>query len=249
MTAFQHLFDFSGRRALVTGAANGIGAEIARAYVAQGAQVVLADRDATALAGVAADLGNACVAQVFDQADIASIEALAAMAGDIDILVNNAGIALRGPLLDLQWDRLREVVDVNLVGPIALTRLVGAGMVRRGSGNVINISSQMAFTGARNRSVYAATKLAITQFTKTAALEWGPLGVRVNGVAPGRTVTAINREVFADPIEYQAGLQHIPLQRYGQPDDIANAAVFLASQASGYITGQTLVVDGGWILQ
>lgn len=122
-------------------------------------------------------------------------------------------------------------------------------MVRRGSGNVINISSQMAFTGARNRSVYAATKLAITQFTKTAALEWGPLGVRVNGIAPGRTVTAINREVFADPIEYQAGLQHIPLQRYGQPDDIANAAVFLASQASGYITGQTLVVDGGWILQ
>ncbi|NDH54590.1 MAG: SDR family oxidoreductase, partial [Betaproteobacteria bacterium] len=96
---------------------------------------------------------------------------------------------------------------------------------------------------------YAATKLAITQFTKTAALEWGPLGVRVNGIAPGRTVTAINREVFADPIEYQAGLQHIPLQRYGQPDDIANAAVFLASQASGYITGQTLVVDGGWILE
>ena len=249
MTAFQHFFDFSGRRALVTGAANGIGAAIARAYVAQGAQVVLADRDATALAGVAADLGSVCVAQVFDQADIASIEALAAMAGDIDILVNNAGIALRGPLLDLQWDRLREVVNVNLVGPIALTRLVGAGMVRRGSGNVINISSQMAFTGARNRSVYASTKLAITQFTKTAALEWGPLGVRVNGIAPGRTVTAINREVFADPIEYQAGLQHIPLQRYGQPDDIANAAVFLASQASGYITGQTLVVDGGWILQ
>ena len=249
MTAFQRLFDFSGRRALVTGAANGIGAAIARAYVAQGAQVVLADRDAAALAGVAADLGSGCVAQVFDQADIASIEALAAMAGEIDILVNNAGIALRGPLLDLQWDRLREVVDVNLVGPIALTRLVGAGMVRRGSGNVINISSQMAFTGARNRSVYASTKLAIAQFTKTAALEWGPLGVRVNGIAPGRTVTAINREVFADPVEYQAGLQHIPLQRYGQPDDIANAAVFLASQASGYITGQTLVVDGGWVLQ
>ena len=249
MTAFQRLFDFSGRRALVTGAANGIGEAIARAYVAQGAQVVLADRDAAALAGVAADLGSGCVAQVFDQADIASIEALAAMAGEIDILVNNAGIALRGPLLDLQWDRLREVVDVNLVGPIALTRLVGAGMVRRGSGNVINISSQMAFTGARNRSVYASTKLAIAQFTKTAALEWGPLGVRVNGIAPGRTVTAINREVFADPVEYQAGLQHIPLQRYGQPDDIANAAVFLASQASGYITGQTLVVDGGWVLQ
>ena len=165
MTPFRSLFDFSGKRALVTGAANGIGEAIARAYVALGARVVLADRDEAALRNVANDLAGSCVSQVFDQADIGSIEALAAMAGDVDILVNNAGIALRGPLLEIEWSRLREVVDINLVGPIALTRLVGATMVRRGTGTVINISSQMAFTGARNRSVYASTKLAIAQFT------------------------------------------------------------------------------------
>jgi NAD(P)-dependent dehydrogenase (short-subunit alcohol dehydrogenase family) len=217
--------------------------------VALGAHVVLADRDEQALHEVEAALAGSCEAHLFDQADIGSIEALAAAAGDVDILVNNAGIALRGALLELEWPALRAVVDVNLVGPIALTRLVGAGMVGRGRGNVINISSQMAFTGARHRSVYASTRLALAQFTRTAALEWGPHGVRVNAIAPGRTVTAINRELFADPAEYAAGLQRIPLRRYGQPEDIARTAVFLASPASDYITGQTLVVDGGWVLE
>jgi NAD(P)-dependent dehydrogenase (short-subunit alcohol dehydrogenase family) len=249
MTPFERQFDFSGKRALVTGAGNGIGEAIARAYVAQGAYVVLADRDATALGKVASDLAGASSSHVYDQSDLASIESLAAAAGRIDILVNNAGIAVRGPLLDLDFDRLRDVVDINLVGPIALTRLVGGPMVARGTGCIINISSQMAFTGARHRSAYAATKLGLAQFTRTAALEWGERGVRVNGIAPGRTVTAINREVFADPAEYAAGLAHIPLKRYGHTDDIANAAVFLASPAASYITGQTLIVDGGWVLE
>lgn len=249
MTPFNSHFDFSGRRALVTGAANGIGESIARAFAALGAQVVLADRDEASLQRVATDLGGACEARLFDQALIASIEALAEEAGDVDILVNNAGIVVRGPLLELDWARLHQVVDINLVGPIALTRLVGATMVRRRSGNIINISSQMAFTGARERSAYASTKIAIAQFTRTAALEWGPLGVRVNCIAPGRTITAINQEVFADPANFEAGLQRIPLRRYGLPEDIANAAVFLASPASSYITGQTVIVDGGWVLE
>lgn len=249
MAPFRDLFDFNGRRALVTGAGNGIGEAIARAYASLGAFVVLADRDEVALRRVATDLGGSCEPIAFEQATIASIESLAGAAGDVDILVNNAGIAVRGPLLDLEWGDLRQVVDVNLVGPIALTRLVGATMVDRGAGVVINISSQMAFTGARNRSAYAATKLALAQFTKTAALEWGPHGVRVNGIAPGRTITAINREVFADAAEYAAGLARIPLGRYGDPEDIANAAVFLASPAAAYITGQTLLVDGGWVLE
>lgn len=249
MTRFESLFDFSGQRALVTGAANGIGEAIARALADQGARVVLADRDGEALRTAATALGGACESHLFDQGQLSSIEALAAAAGEIDILINNAGIALRGPLLDLDWTGLRQVVDIDLVGPIALTRLVGEGMVRRGRGTIVNISSQMAFTGARNRSVYAAAKLAIAQFTKTAALEWGPHGVRVNCVAPGRTVTAINREVFADPAEYEAGLQRIPLKRYGQPEDIANAAVFLVSPAAAYITGHTIIADGGWVLE
>lgn len=249
MTFNHSHFNLGGKRALVTGAANGIGEAIARAFASLGAHVVLADRDAAALRAVTAALGEAGEAVVFDQGEMASVEALAGAAGEIDILVNNAGIAVRGPLLDLEPGDLHRVVDINLVGPIALTRLIGRGMVRRGQGTIINISSQMAFTGARHRSAYAATKRAIAQFTKTAALEWGCHGIRVNGIAPGRTITAINREVFADPAEYEAGLKRIPLKRYGQPEDIANAAVFLASKAADYITGQTLIVDGGWVLE
>ena len=247
--AFQDLLDLAGKRALITGAAGGIGEAIARAMVAQGAFVVLADRSGELLGKVASDLSHSCDAHVFDQSEMSSVEALAAAAGHIDILVNNAGIAIRGPLVDLDFADMRRVIDINLVGPIALTKLIGPAMIHHGSGAVINISSQMAFTGASHRSVYAATKKAISQFTKTAALEWGPHGIRVNCIAPGRTVTPINQEVFADPAEYEAGLRHIPLNRYGQPEDIANAAIFLASEAASYITGQTLIVDGGWVLQ
>jgi NAD(P)-dependent dehydrogenase (short-subunit alcohol dehydrogenase family) len=249
MKRFHNLFDFHGKRALVTGAANGIGAATARVFASLGAHVVLADRDEPALRTLASDLGASCEARLFDQSELPSIEALAEAAGVVDVLVNNAGIALRGPLVDLDWTDLRQVVDVNLVGPIALTRLIGTGMVSRGSGAVINISSQMAFIGARHRSVYASTKMAIAQFTRTAALEWGAHGVRVNCVAPGRTLTAINRDILADPADYEEGLRHIPLKRYGQPEDIANVIVFLASDAASYVTGQTLIADGGWVLE
>lgn len=244
----RNCFDFGGRRVLITGAANGIGEAIARSHSSLGAYVILADRDEVALSKVAESLRGSCSAHVYDQANIASVEALAAAAGQIDTLVNNAGVAVRGPLLDLRLDDLQQVVDINLVGLVALTRLVGAPMVRRGEGCIINISSQMAFTGARDRAIYAATKAAVTQFTRTAALEWGSHGVRVNGVAPGRTITRINRQILADPAEYEAGLQRIPLRRYGQVTDIANAVAFLASEAASYITGQTLIVDGGWVL-
>jgi NAD(P)-dependent dehydrogenase (short-subunit alcohol dehydrogenase family) len=246
---YERLFDFTGKRVLLTGAASGIGEAMARAFVAQGAQVVLADRDQEGLRKVAAELAPASRWHTFDQADLASVEALAAAAGDVDILVNNAGIVVRAPLLELDWADLRRMVDVNLVGPVALTRLVGAGMVRRRSGTIINIGSQMAFNGARHRSVYSSTKVAISQFTKTAALEWGPHGIRVNCIAPGRTITALNASLLADPVEYETGLQRIPLQRYGEPGDIANVALFLASEAAAYITGHTVVVDGGWILE
>ena len=249
LKSFESLFDFTGRRALVTGAASGIGEAIARAFVAQGARVVVADVNAEALGKVASDLGGAAESHAYDQSDLPSVESLAAAAGEVDILVNNAGIAIRGPLLELDWKDLRRLVDINLVGPIALARLVGEKMVRRRSGAIINVSSQMAFNGARHRSVYSSTKAAIVQFTKSAALEWGPDGVRVNCIAPGRTLTPINAALWADPAEYEAGLQRIPLQRYGHVEDMANTALFLASEAAAYITGHTIVVDGGWILE
>ena len=146
------------------------------------------------------------------------------------MLLNNAGILLYEPFLDLKWPDLRRVVDVDLVGPIALTRLVGERMVKRGRGVIIHTSSQLVYNGAEFRAVYAAAKAAISQLVKTAALEWGRAGVRVNAIAPGRTLTKSNRHLLSDPAEYAKHLERIPLGRYGQPEDIANVAVFLASE-------------------
>lgn len=241
-------FDFTGRRVCVTGAASGIGAGMARAFAGVGATVVLADVDREGLAAMARELGGRAEAHHFDQGDIASIERLVQAAGVIDVLLNNAGILLYELFLDLTWADLRRIVDVDLVGPIALTRLVGEQMVKRKTGVIIHTSSQLVFNGAEFRAVYSAAKAGISQLVKTAALEWGRSGVRVNAIAPGRTLTKSNRHLLADPTEYARHLERIPLGRYGQPEDIANVAVFLASDAASYITGQTIVVDGGWVL-
>lgn len=249
MGVFDGCFDFTGSRVLVTGAAAGIGEAIARAFIEQGATVVAADCDAAGLQKLASEASGSVETHVYDQAEIASVEALCTQVTGIDILINNAGVAIRTPLLDIQWTDLRRSVDVNLVGPIAFTRLIGEAMVRRGGGSIVNIGSQMSFTGARGRAVYAATKAALAQFTRTTALEFGPHGVRANCVAPGRTATAINAKMWEDPKEYEAGLTHIPLGRYGEPEDMARAVLFLGSRAASYITGQTLIVDGGWVLE
>lgn len=242
------LFDFSGKIACVTGAASGIGRATADLFADLGAQVYVADRDAAQLEAFAAQRPAQLRPVVFDQAATDSIERLAESVGDIDILINNAGVLVYEPLLDLTWDDLDRVLAVNLRGAIALTRLVGERMVARRSGNIVHTGSQLSFNGAEFRAVYAATKAGISQFVKTAALEWGKHGVRVNCVAPGRTLTAINRHLLEKPEEYAEALKRIPLGRFGQPKDIANAFAYLASDASAYVTGHTLVVDGGWIL-
>jgi gluconate 5-dehydrogenase len=249
MLPLEQCFDLTGRRALVTGAAHGIGAAIARALAARGATIIAADRDEAGLRAILPEFGKQATCQVFRQDDLDSVERLCSETGDVDILINNAGILIRGPLLELNWADLRSVVDINFVGLAAVTRLVGERMAQRRSGVIVNISSQQAFTAARHRSIYAATKSAVSQFTRTAALELAEYGIRVNSVAPGRTVTPLTKGLLENPKEYEAGLSRIPMQRYGQPEDIAWAVLFLVSKASAYITGQTLIVDGGWVLQ
>ena len=246
--AFCKLFDFSGKVACVTGAASGIGRATASLLTDLGAVVYAADRNADALDAFARERPGAVRPVLFDQAEIGSVERLAAAVGEVDVLINNAGVLVYEPLLDLKWEDLERVVSINLSGAIALTRLLGAGMVTRGRGAIVHTGSQVTFNGAEFRAVYAATKAGISQFVKTAALEWGKHGVRVNCVAPGRTLTAMNRHLLQKPEEYAEALKRIPLGRFGQPVDIANAFVFMASDASAYVTGHTLVVDGGWIL-
>lgn len=246
--AFRGLFDFTGKTACVTGAASGIGRATAALLADLGAVVYVADRDADGLAAFAQERPAALRPVRFDQREIGSIEQLAAAVGDIDILINNAGVLLYEPLADLKWDDLNRVVSINLSGSMALTRLIGAKMISRRRGVIVHTGSQLSFNGAELRAVYAATKAGISQFVKTAALEWGKHGVRVNCVAPGRTLTAINRHLLENTAQHAEALRRIPLGRFGLPEDIAHAFVFLASDASAYVTGHTLVVDGGWIL-
>jgi NAD(P)-dependent dehydrogenase (short-subunit alcohol dehydrogenase family) len=241
-------FDFTGKTACVTGAASGIGRAAATLLAELGAVVHMADRDEKGLDTLAADRPAAFKPVVYDQADQTSVEHLASAVGAVDILVNNAGILLYEPLIDLKWDDLERVVSTDLIGAIGLTRLVGAAMVGRRKGAIVHTGSQLTFNGAEFRAVYAAAKAGISQFVKTAALEWGPHGIRVNCVAPGRTLTAINRHLLSEPEQYAEAIKRIPLGRFGQPEDIARAIVFLASDASSYVTGQTLVIDGGWVL-
>jgi NAD(P)-dependent dehydrogenase (short-subunit alcohol dehydrogenase family) len=241
-------FDFTGKTACVTGAASGIGRATASLLAELGATVHAADRDQTGLDTLAAERPDAIRPVVYDQSDRASVEHLASVIGPVDILANNAGVLLYEPLIDLKWDDLERVVSIDLVGAIGLTRLVGAAMIPRQKGAIIHTGSQLTFNGAEFRAVYAAAKAGISQFVKTAALEWGPHGIRVNCVAPGRTLTAINRHLLSDPDQHAEAIRRIPLGRFGQPEDIARAIVFLASDASSYVTGQTLVVDGGWVL-
>ena len=200
--AFCKLFDFSGKVACVTGAASGIGRATASLLTDLGAVVYAADRNADALDAFARERPGAVRPVLFDQAEIGSVERLAAAVGEVDVLINNAGVLLYEPLLDLKWEDLERVVSINLSGAIALTRLLGAGMVTRGRGAIVHTGSQVTFNGAEFRAVYAATKAGISQFVKTAALEWGKHGVRVNCVAPGRTLTAMNRHLLQKPEEY-----------------------------------------------
>lgn len=245
---FERLFDFSGKTVCVTGAASGIGRATAARFIELGAVVYAADCNAESLEAFGRESPSSLHTVLFDQARTESIESLAVAIGEIDVLINNAGILLYEPLLDLKWSDLDRVVSINLSGAMVLTRLMGARMVARKRGVIVHTGSQVTFNGAEFRAVYAATKAAISQFVKTAALEWGRYGVRVNCVAPGRTLTAMNRHLLEKPEEYAEALKRIPLGRFGSPEDIANAFVFMSSDASAYVTGQTLVVDGGWIL-
>lgn len=248
IAAFSGQFDFTDRAVCVTGAASGIGRATAALFAGLGATVFIADKDEQALNEFAGEHPASLRPIVFDQADPSSVESLADAVKGVDVLINNAGVLLYQSLSDLEFDDLSRVIAINLTGSIALSRLVGKTMVERSAGSIIHTGSQLVYNGAEFRSVYAATKAGISQFVKTAALEWGPHGVRVNCVAPGRTLTPLNQHLLQDPASYEESLKRIPLGRFGQPHDMANAFVFLASDAATYITGHTLVVDGGWIL-
>ena len=237
--------DLTGRRVLITGAANGFGAAMAQRFHEAGARLILADIEEQAVTAVAAKYN--AEALFFDQADLASVDRLAAQAGAVDILINNAGVLVAKPLLETSLEEMRRTIDVDFVGALRLLQQVARGMVERKRGVILSIGSQTAFCGGENRAVYAAAKAAIIQITKAAAVEWGPHGVRVLCLAPGRSLTRMTVQTTQEGKSGDRGLARVPLGRWGTADEVAKMALFLASDAASYVTGETLIADGGYV--
>lgn len=245
------LFDLTGRVALVTGAARGLGLAMAAGLIAHGARVWLAGRNVQALERVAADLGPAAVACPLDVSDTtaatAALQRLHATEGRLDVLINNVGQRRRAPLEELPADALRELLEVNLVSAWHLCREAARPMQRQGSGSIINVTSIAGPIARSGDAAYTTAKGALDAMTRALAAELGPQGVRVNAIAPGFFATETNAGMVADAGIADWLSRRSSLGRWGRPDEVAGAAVFLASDASSYITGHTLAVDGGYL--
>jgi gluconate 5-dehydrogenase len=245
-------FDLSGRVALVTGAYRGLGFSIARGLAQAGATVILNGRKPDELARAAktlTDAGLKADVAVFDITDRAAIKAAvdAAIAkhGAIDILVNNAGIQRRGALADFPQKEWDEIIATNLTAPFVVSQAVLPGMIANKRGKIIHIASLMSELARPTVVPYTAAKGGVRQLTRGMAVELAPMGIQVNAIAPGYFATEMNRALI-DNTEFNAWVcKRTPAGRWGQPDELAGLAVFLASGASDYMTGQMLVVDGG----
>ena len=247
------LFDLTGTTAVVTGAKRGIGFAMATALAQAGADIIgvsaTLELTGSRIAAAVEGNGRRFTARQVDFADRAAVVALGEeLAGlDVDILVNNAGTIERAPAADHPlewWDR---VLEVDLTSAFVLTQAVGRSMIARGRGKVIFTASLLSFQGGINVPGYAAAKSGVAGLTKALANEWTSKGVTVNAIAPGYIATDNTQALQDDPDRSSAILARIPAGRWGRPDDLAGATVFLASQASDYVSGIVLPIDGGWL--
>jgi len=247
------LFSVAGQVVLVSGASRGIGRAIAEGFAQRQSQVIITGREAATLQQTAVEIGRAdgaVKAIVCDVADAAAIRRLTEQVmdefGRIDTLVNVAGVNRRKPALEVTEDDYDFVVDINLKGAFLLAQAVGRHMVQRRCGSQIHVESLNTDRPLKNVLPYAVSKAGMGHMTRALALEWGEFGVRVNGLAPGFILTDLTRQLWADPTMRAWGLANTPQRRLGQPEDMVGTAIFLASPASAFMTGQTLYVDGGF---
>ena len=249
----QELFSLAGKKALVTGASRGIGQVIAVAFAQAGADVALAARSAEGLAETASQVRAAGRTAIEIQADLttqdaanSTVETAIGKLGQLDIVVNNAGGSnFLVPFLDMRVSGWDKVLRLNLDATMWICQAAGAHMTARGSGSVINIASVAGLAAAPFLAPYGAAKAAVVGLTRTLASEWGPQNVRVNALCPGWTATELNRNLWDTPDGGQSTIASVPMGRWGKAEEMAGPAVFLASEASSFMTGQVLTVDGG----
>jgi gluconate 5-dehydrogenase len=248
----EKLFDLSGQVAIVTGTSRGLGQTLARALASAGADLVLTSRNRGSLAAFESEikaLGRHAVSLELDVRNLESIQQMAAAAeqafGHLDILVNNAGCNVRKPALDVTWDDWNLVLDTNLRGSFFVAQAVALRMIPRGYGRIINIGSVTSVFGYASLGPYGASRGGIRQLTMSLADDWGKYGITVNCLAPGWFRTDQNKILYENKEWLDYLCDRIPVKRPGEPGDLDGAVVFLAAESSRYITGQTLLVDGG----
>jgi len=246
------LFDLTGKSAVVTGASTGLGKGMTLALASAGAEILLVDYvSSDEVAQQVRAMGRRGVTLVVDLMKMESIGAVVTKAitefGKIDILVNNAGIIRRAPAIDFSEKDWDDVMLLNAKTVFFLSQAAARDMMKRKYGKIINIASLLAFQGGIIVPSYAASKGAVAQITKALANEWAQYGITVNAIAPGYMATNNTKALREDPVRSRAILERIPAGRWGEPEDLQGAVVFLASRASDYVNGHVLVVDGGWL--
>lgn len=250
------LFSLQDKVALVTGAAQGIGREISLGFARYGAHIAAVDINEERLKTLSREvesLGRKCLPLVVDLARKEQIDEMVERTvtglGRIDILANIAGVNVHKPaeeMTEQDWD---FVLDINLKALFFCCQAVGKVMLSQGSGRIINMSSSFGMVGFGGRTAYAASKAAVSNLTKTLALEWSAKGINVNAIAPGPVWTEARHELFSNPEFYANLIKKVPINRTAKPTEIVGPAIFLASEASTFVTGETLLVDGGWCAQ
>jgi len=245
-------FDLSGRVALVTGAARGLGAAASVALAEAGATIAMADIEETGLAARQAafdERGWAASSHALDVADEIAIgrvvDDILSRHGRIDILINNAGMILRKPLVETTAAEFRRVLDVNLVSMLVLSGAVSKTMIEQKYGRIINLSSIMGHIGRAGQATYVAAKHGVVGLTKSIAAEFGPYGITSNAIAPGYFYTEMNRQILDDQAFHDSVIARTPLRRWAEPEELGGTLVYLASPAAAYVTGQTILLDGG----
>lgn len=252
----DELFALKGKVAIVTGAGQGIGREIAIGFSRCGADIVAVDLNGETLQGVRREIeaqNGRCLALMVDLGSVDQINGMTETAvqemGRIDILANIAGVNVHKPaeeMTEKEWD---FVQDINLKSLFFCCQSVGKVMLKQGSGRIINMSSSFGMVGFAGRTAYASSKAAVSNLTKTPAIEWSAKGINVNAIAPGPVWTPARDQLFSNPEFYNNLLTKLPIRRTAKPAEIVGPAIFLASEASSFVTGETLLVDGGWCAQ